>query len=238
MRILMLTDDVVIDRRIIQEAQTLIDAGHEVILLATGSETLPEFEWIGKVKVERIRRDVLIPPSNRIIETILMGRVRSMVRRPGFIGKATRLMVRSAMYGLKVLSWTIQIPLANSVPTISLLPCERVMVGRVSLYNPDVVHAHDLPCLKVAVYIKRYFGIPLIYDAHELYPEINTLTRMRKFVLMRMEKHLIRCCDQVITVNPFIAEEMAKRYKIAEPAVVYNAVNRPEGFDPTDAPNR
>src|SRR5579863_886653 len=62
MRVLMLTDDVQIDRRILLEAESLIRLGHEVILLAEGGGASPSFERIGNVKVERLGG---VPPPAR-----------------------------------------------------------------------------------------------------------------------------------------------------------------------------
>ena len=55
-RVLMLTPDVMIDRRILIEAETLIDDGYEVYLLAGWDGKSEElFEIEGRVKVERIK---------------------------------------------------------------------------------------------------------------------------------------------------------------------------------------
>jgi glycosyltransferase involved in cell wall biosynthesis len=53
-RILMITPDIMIDRRILIEAETLIDDGFEVYLLA-GWNGQNEHETIGRVRVERIK---------------------------------------------------------------------------------------------------------------------------------------------------------------------------------------
>jgi len=50
----MITDDVQIDRRILQEGETLSSEGHEIILLAASKDGSTSFETIGNIKVERI----------------------------------------------------------------------------------------------------------------------------------------------------------------------------------------
>ncbi|MDY7010750.1 MAG: glycosyltransferase family 4 protein [Planctomycetota bacterium] len=238
MRIVMVTDDVVIDRRILQEAETLIDQGHEVILIASGKESLPKFEWIGRVKVERVRRNILLTRTDSLRAKVLRIIQRFFVRTGRNIGRAIRFLAVRAGYILKRLALVVRSVVWRLLRKSILLPSERVILNRIRWYNPDVIHVHDLPCLKVSVCASHRLRTPLIYDAHELYPEINTLSRMQKRTLSRMEKRLVRHCDRIITVNPFIAEEIAKRYSIFEPTVIYNAIDRPEGFDPTVAPNR
>ena len=38
-------------------------------------------------------------------------------------------------------------------------------------FTPDVIQVHDLPALEAGVELSKNWGIPLVYDAHELYPE-------------------------------------------------------------------
>jgi glycosyltransferase involved in cell wall biosynthesis len=280
MRIVMLTDDVQIDRRIVQEAQSLITQGHEVILLAGWQEGLPEFERIGQVKIERLRHPQF-PVRLRVIYA-LQGRViRSLnwVSRGGqwLIGRvslawhklitlwaqAINRIYRALISGLNVVSrggqwligrvslaWQKLITLcAQGVNLLSKL-CARVVLWRglrvdelallagILRYQPDVIHTHDLPYLKAAMYAKRRIHVPLVYDAHELYPEIATLSPQQRRTLTRIERRLVPLCDHVITVNPFIASEMAKRYHIPLPTVILNATDRPQGFDPTQHWNR
>lgn len=54
MRVVMVTDDSFIDRRILQEAESLHSAGHEIILLASPRRECEKFSRIGNIKVERI----------------------------------------------------------------------------------------------------------------------------------------------------------------------------------------
>ena len=54
-RVVMLTPDWEIDRRILQEAKTLVAHGKEVIVIASAQGDQPEFERHGKVKIHRVR---------------------------------------------------------------------------------------------------------------------------------------------------------------------------------------
>ena len=97
-------------------------------------------------------------------------------------------------------------------------------------YRPDVIVAQDFPQLAPGVLAKKLTGAPLLYDAHELYPEIGSLTPPQKRKYRRLENKLIRRADGVYTVNTYIAKEMAKRYAVPEPDVIYNMINTPAGF--------
>src|SRR5262249_8847875 len=63
--------------------------------------------------------------------------------------------------------------------------------------------------------------------AHELYPEIITLTPHQRRRLARLERRYIQHADAVITVNRFIAEEMSRRYAIPKPQVILNCASLP-----------
>src|SRR5262249_37296064 len=63
-------------------------------------------------------------------------------------------------------------------------------------------------------------------------PEIITLTESQRKQLDKRERRFIGEADTTITVNPFIAEEMAKRYRISTPHVILNAIGSVREFDP------
>jgi glycosyltransferase involved in cell wall biosynthesis len=88
-----------------------------------------------------------------------------------------------------------------------------------------------LPVLPAATYASKLKNIPLIYDAHELYPEQAIFPEERRAFYSLVEKEFIQYPDLVITVNTSIAQEMASRYNIIKPEVILNAVDAPEVFD-------
>ncbi len=86
----------------------------------------------------------------------------------------------------------------------------------------QVVVAHDLPVLPAAAMAAARLGAKLAYDAHELYPEQHHFGEERRERYRRAETKLAPLADLTITVNASIAQEMARRYGIAEPAVILN----------------
>lgn len=99
----------------------------------------------------------------------------------------------------------------------------------------DTFHAHDLNTLPVATFLARRSGARLVYDAHELYPEVSTLSRREAGIWRRVESLLIKRPDHIITVGQSIAEEFVRRYGVPQPRVLLNCpaatpiANRPTG---------
>ncbi len=85
------------------------------------------------------------------------------------------------------------------------------------------VHAHDLNTLPVAWLLARRRKVPLVYDSHELYPEISTLSRREARVWRVVERLMIRRATRVVTVCESIADELERRYRVPHPMVVLNA---------------
>jgi glycosyltransferase involved in cell wall biosynthesis len=83
---------------------------------------------------------------------------------------------------------------------------------------------HDLDALPAAVRAKRSLGAPLIYDAHELFPDMTAAGRpqyeLRGWI--RHEARVIRHADAVLAVTPSRARVMAERFGIAVPRVIRN----------------
>lgn len=202
MRVTMLTDDCqMIDRRIVQEAATLVEAGHSVHLLA-GFECREPGAFVTRgVQVHRYNYDW---------DDERLKKLRSYLPRND---RVIALVNRAFMY------------LARRFFRVS--PFQRFVLERAYQFPADVVHVHDLPMLLPGVLLARGWGVPLVYDAHELYyaQDVLPIATQRKY--FHLEKRLIREADLVITVNEFIARLMAERYGIPEPRVIYNAADQP-----------
>jgi glycosyltransferase involved in cell wall biosynthesis len=275
MRVVMVTDDVRIDRRILAESESLARHGQEVIIVAGWGEGLPRHVWQGSVKIERFRPEDpgpvaedygfsagepfwLVPPRPDLVVGVRRS-IGLMIRKSRALVIATTAIRRSFRRladGISALcvrgvhaarhlrdaqastrSTSASRP-ENSASIGSLSPAERMLVARLRYLDPDLIHAHDLPLLRVGVHVKRALGIPLIYDSHELYTEIATLAPRDKAMLSAREQALLPECDRVITVNPLVAQEMVHRYGIPAPLVIQNAVSAPGGFRATDAHDR
>ena len=101
--------------------------------------------------------------------------------------------------------------------------------------RPTLVIAHDLDGLLAGVRLKRRMATPLVYDAHELYPDLAAAGRPRYELRawIRWESRLIRHADLVLAVTPSRAEVMARRFAIPTPRVIRNV---PETAGAPDRP--
>ncbi len=88
----------------------------------------------------------------------------------------------------------------------------------------DILHCHDLNTLPIGFIVKKFFNknVKVVYDAHEHETEIRGLNGFKQKITKSIEKFLIRYADKVITVSNAIAEDYARLYHIAKPALVLN----------------
>ncbi|MEY9495765.1 glycosyltransferase involved in cell wall biosynthesis [Bradyrhizobium elkanii] len=198
-RILMITTDhLMIDRRILQEAESLRDAGHEVEILAGFECQKPEeYYWRG-IRISRFVFDWFDPRAQKLLGLVKYRDNRFWPRLWRTTCKALALLTGITSF-------------------------EHFVLRQILERQFDVLHVHDYPLLHVGVEVKKRRGCTLVYDAHELYhgqAQLPAATRRR---YRRREKRLIREVDAAFTVNPYIAGIMARDYGCPQPHVLLNA---------------
>ena len=108
----------------------------------------------------------------------------------------------------------------------------KVIKLALAISDLNAVHVHDLPALRAGIFIGRQLGIPVIYDAHELYAYQPNIVGQRKSHCFEIESRLIHHCAEVVVINRQQAEIMREDYHYHRFTVLTNATVRPEGFDP------
>jgi glycosyltransferase involved in cell wall biosynthesis len=202
LRVLMVTPDhLMIDRRILQEAQTLRQAGYGVEILAGFECPEPSEYELDGVQITRFKFDFADPRVDWIVPLLRWapGRWRTLLRR---IGRR----------------------MAGTITGESSF--ERYVLRQIAVRSYDILHCHDFPLLAAAVEAKRRRPTPLVYDAHELYHAQTALPARTRRRYRRQERRLIRHANLIITVNSFIAQIMADQYGCAMPHVIFNAAPR------------
>ena len=197
----MLTIDRQIDRRILLEAESLVNAGWRVTIVAPNARlerSDPERQYPFEVSGA--------PPAPQR----LVGSVYRLLRDALPMGEG-------GMRKLREIGWRF------------LFDQERfyrdLFARSLDGLRPDVFIAHDLPTLPAAHRAAREAGARLIYDSHELYVE-QELSEFEKRSWSAIERRYIPDCDAVVTVNPSIASEIAARYALERIEVIYNAERR------------
>lgn len=106
--------------------------------------------------------------------------------------------------------------------------------GRFSLYRyrsealaavaaalkPDVVHCHDCAALPTGWLVKKQLGIPLVYDAHEIYEAVAARRFGATHYFARLHRMYLPKIDAFIAVNDSAAAYYRHAYPQAPPAVV------------------
>ena len=100
----------------------------------------------------------------------------------------------------------------------------------------NIYHAVDVDTLAAAFWAANKAGGKVIYEARELYTELEPL-RGRNLVRSfwnNLEKRLIGKAARVVTINDSIADELCRRYRIKKPDVIRNVAKSPNSIKPID----
>jgi len=97
----------------------------------------------------------------------------------------------------------------------------------------EAYHAHDLNTLQAASEAAAANRALVVYDAHELYPDLTGLRRGERARWSALETRLIGRADRVIVPSRARGDELVRRYRIAPPAVVMNCPPLTAAPDPS-----
>lgn len=102
----------------------------------------------------------------------------------------------------------------------------------------DLIHGMAYMGIPVALALGRRLGVPVLYDARDIYVDAGNLARLprpARSVVAARERRWARAADRVVTVNVPYAEVMAERWDLPRPLVVMNCAYR---TDVPEAPGR
>ena len=89
-------------------------------------------------------------------------------------------------------------------------------------YPASIYVAHDLHVLAAACAASAVHNASLVYDAHELFPEQSHFEDELAMLYRMAEKELAVKANLIITINESIAYEMAQRYQVKFPMIIFN----------------
>jgi glycosyltransferase involved in cell wall biosynthesis len=218
MRVVMFVrNDMTVDARILKEAASLRDDGHDVTIVGiTRPEASRDIEHDPRDGFEIVR--VPLPQWRRWWRWLrLPSRLWSMVRT-----RSIHVREGSRMDGL---DWVAMWRFGN----MGWAAAAARIAG-----PADVYHGHDLNGLPAAVFAKRLHNpsARLVYDSHELFIDsAQTVGRPAWAIdwLRRKELEWSRGVDALVTVSEGYADHLRPRLGIDKVVVVHNCPPRPVG---------
>ena len=106
--------------------------------------------------------------------------------------------------------------------TSSFFLTQLLLLDAAKKQRAQIYCANDIDTLLAANLAAGVGGI-VVYDSHELWTDMMLAPEYLKAIVRRMEKVLIKRPMLVMTVNEFIANELASRYSLTRaPQVVHN----------------
>ena len=234
------------DARVLKEAKTLTEAGHDVRVVAFLTDEAAAYEEKDGFRIYRVALDPIHRKMLRLIllpARLAMKLVGSQHEQPvsGSVGMQAESVASGESQGQRPsnvsipypLRWTHELLYRILVFLVNLLP--NVYLSYLDYYYrsfrqarqepADIYHAHDLNTLPVAWLCSRLAKGQLVYDSHELWLDRNRPTqrsRLNAQIVRRIERFLVRRADAVITVSQSIANVLSGRYGISQPTVVMN----------------
>jgi len=211
---LIVANDMVFDSRVDRHAETLGASGHDVTVLCIQTLRTAPMEIRPRFKIVR-KRDFL----RKLFEHRMQAKAASKSGPNWADGSGRTSALRSFVRTLSQISLAVTF--------------DVMMIHSARQLDADIYICNDLYTLRVGAFMKA-FGRRVIYDSHELYPDLaaGTPPYVRKLT-RNIESFLIRFADTVTTVNEFIASELSSRYGIPSPTVIMNCPRTPASLPET-----
>jgi glycosyltransferase involved in cell wall biosynthesis len=239
------------DARVLREAATLHQAGHQVTILArpaSSSSAVGDREVREGVEIIRVP----VPARSRFRAAAL--------RTPWHARKAWAEAIRTGLQALPTsaprlavlfgaalifVPWLLLRGLFNLATRRARVRADvdwliwwqigvRGWAASAAAVAPaaDVYHGHDLHGLEAAGRARRVHGGHLVYDSHEIFIEsgsVATRPPLFKAILARSERRWMADASALVTVNRSLAAELGRRLAPRRTVVVHNA---PATWDP------
>lgn len=221
------------DPRVRRVSMALRAAGHEVCVFEMAGPNLPlEEEILAGVKVRRISEPVYDDSAMGVLAdeapdfaallrqcdpaVVDATHPRGSVALLASAGRRLRRIGRRFLPTLPQAPLEAIQPLGFLVAPIRARMMTNLALLRIALeFNPTMAWSNDLDTLPAGWLLKQRLGIPLIYDAHEVYPEqlpVHMRTDRWHIFYTRLEEILAPQSDGRLTVCDAIGEYFAQRY--------------------------
>ena len=136
---------------------------------------------------------------------------------------------------IKFLDKLVQKYILSQLIEVRLLTVVNLIYSEIDGDKYDVIHAHDIIGLMVAMKLKKkYCSLKIVWDAHEFYPEIVNLNRPDEQPVYRnlYRQVIIKSSSKIdffITINESAKKYYQKNFPKLPPAtILMNASRRPQ----------
>ena len=185
------------DARVLREAETLTTAGHRVHVV--GRAVPADF----------------VPPAGLTVSSVGSG------PRSGAAGAAATR-AGAAGHAIRLARWVLLPTHVQRRLRAWTRAAERDAHDRAF----DVVHAHDFTTLRLGASLAERRGVPLVYDAHELWsgrPRVGRPAPLQAARERRVERRLGGAATAVLTVGEGVASALRDEYGWRHVTVVRNS---------------
>lgn len=231
---LMICHDQEIDRRIIQEAQSLQLDGWKGIIVALSFDAEDKLDEDSGIPIHRIGLKRIIPDCKVYRNyNVRQYWILNQIYNLGHLltrGKVPKLVGASFKIASKLNHLTYRAGLVRQYRNRTIyhpLPFTRCFYAAAKLYPSELVFAHDLTALRAAAQVSEAWGSKLVYDCHELYPEQKVFSKPQYRMLVNEERSLIDKADLVMIASHGSANVLRERYPSVRERVkvLLNATN-------------
>lgn len=219
-------NDAINDVRVMKEARTLCEAGHEIYIFGYGNEN-QEFNIdnikIINTKISYVDKFILSlkKGKNNGFQSTSQDLVEGNIKRKPSLKHKLKELVKG-----KIIIASIEVNQNSIYKTIKKSPVKF-----------HCIHCHDLNTLRIGVQYKKENNCKLVYDSHELWTEMSGINKYVKRKYSKAEAKLIKYADTIITVSPSICKELQKRYGIDKEAVLLRNIPSYDHIGKTTCPN-
>jgi len=233
------------DPRVRRIATSLATMGHRVIVLNPQSESAPPQETHQGFEIHRIKfpggyteEDAMrfareCPPLAR-----LAAKHDSRILSTGFGKKFVSKVQRRASMWLRK-KGLVRAPTQEASQPFDLLQdamgIRWILVANWALYSkalefkPDLAWSNDLDTLVCGYLLKTRIGTPLVFDAHEIYPEqfpVHMRSDLWHDFYSELERDLLQHTDGCLTVCDSLGEYFVRAYKSKPFVTIRNCPSR------------
>lgn len=175
------------------------------------ARTLVEAGWSVHIIGRGVPSDFIAPPGISVSSVGAPPAAESRSRELNVIERAGRWLMLPEHVGRRLATW------------------QRAALVDARSHQADVVHAHDFTALAVGETLAQEWGVPLVYDSHELWsgrPRVGRPTPLRARRQARLEGTLGARAAFVLTVGEGVASALRQRYGWPDVRVVRNTFPR------------